>query len=97
MANEKGKGAATEKKLSGNKWLVAKVNLKGDFEIDDGLGKGEKAVDVSAGHKFRTEDADLQGQLIDQGYAKLFNKNESDDDTDVAASGDGTTGPKIKS
>lgn len=69
--------------------FIAKVALKGDFDVEDGLGVAMQ--EVQAGQKASTEDKKLFDHLIEQGYARV---PSTKDDEEVAASAD--NGPKVE-
>src|SRR5687767_8250268 len=81
--------AAKTVKVTKGSTLVARVSLKGDFEMDDGLGT--RAVEVRSGDEFMVGDEALAQRLVDQGYAKV--KGAKDDGTEPAAVAP-TTGDK---
>ena len=75
--------------------FIAKVNLKGDFDADDGLGAAQQ--EVAAGTQASTDDKKLYDSLVSQGYAKAVGKKgeEEDDGTDKSQS-DPTKAPAVK-
>ncbi|WNO28867.1 hypothetical protein [Clavibacter phage 33] len=85
MADDK----KTTKAAAAGKKLVARVALKGDFDVLDGLGTAMQ--EVPAGTEFTTDDAKLQKQLIDNGYAKSAKDAAKDEDDAPAASGSAPT------
>lgn len=84
---------AAKKPLAAGKKLIARVALKGDFAAEDGLGVALQ--EIQAGQKFSTDDAKLQQQLIDQGYAKLA--KDADKEEEEAPATSGSTPPKVES
>lgn len=75
--------------------FIAKINLKGDFDAEDGLGVAMQ--EIAAGTKASTDDKKLYDSLIAQGYAKSTTKKgeEEDDGTDASQS-DPTKAPAVK-
>ncbi len=63
--------------------FIARVALKGDFDLDDGLGVAQQ--EVEAGHKASTDDKKLFDSLIEQGYAKKASARDEDDEAEAAA------------
>jgi hypothetical protein len=81
---------ANEKKYK----FVAKVNLKGDYDIDDGLG--EAMQEVAAGTVAITGDKKLYDSLVEQGYAKPFKKGADEEAEEVPLAADSAKGPKVE-
>jgi hypothetical protein len=65
------------KKAKGTR-LIAKIALKGDFELDDGLGVNQ--IEVAAGDVFTTHDAELAKKLVERNYAKKPGTKAGDDE-----------------
>ncbi|MGH8074289.1 MAG: hypothetical protein ACREO4_09465 [Lysobacter sp.] len=74
--------------------FIAKVNVKGDFDADDGLGTAMQ--EVPAGQKASTDDKKLYDSMIEQGYIKAAKKGEGEDE-EVAVSDPATKAPAVKS
>lgn len=73
--------------------FIAKINLKGDFETDDGLGIAQQ--EIAAGQPASTDDKKLYDQLIEQGYAKSA-KDAAKEEAEEPAASD-TKAPAVKS
>lgn len=78
-ANSNPPAAAAPKKNA--RWLVSLVQLKGEFELDDGMG-ANKHTSVKAGTKFRVADAKLEEKLVANNHARLFKKADAADDAE---------------
>lgn len=63
--------------------FIAKINLKGDFDAEDGLGVAQQ--EIPAGTAASTDDKALYESLIAQGYARSA-KEAKDDGEEKAAS-----------
>lgn len=73
--------------------FVAKINIKGDFEADDGLGTAQQ--EIAAGQIGITEDKKLYDSLIEQGYAKSL-KDAAKEEAEEPAASDAKA-PAVKS
>lgn len=73
--------------------FVARVALKGDFDVEDGLGSAMQ--EVKAGTIASTEDKKLYDHLIENGYIR--SAKEARDDEVPATSSSPQTAPKVES
>lgn len=73
--------------------FIAKINVKGDFDAEDGLGVAQQ--EVAAGQTASTDDKKLYDQMIEQGYIKPAKAGKGEDDEEVAAS-DASKAPAVK-
>lgn len=73
--------------------FIAKVNVKGDFDGEDGLGAAQQ--EVEAGQAASTDDKKLYDSLVEQGYVKPAKGAKADEDEEVAAS-DASKAPAVK-
>lgn len=78
--NDESKNDAVDKKPAKAKGtrLIAKIAIKGDFDIEDGLGVNN--IEVSNGQVFVCHDADLAAKLLANNYAKKPGAKAADDD-----------------
>lgn len=75
--------------------FIAKINLKGDFDAEDGLDTAQQ--EIAAGTAASTDDKKLYDSLIAQGYAKpVSKKGEEEDDGTEKAQSDDTKAPAVK-
>lgn len=74
--------------------FIAKVNVKGDFDAEDGLGAAQQ--EVEAGQTASTDDKKLYDSLIEQGYAKPAKGGKADEDEEVATSNPASSAPAVK-
>lgn len=64
--------------------FIAKINLKGDFETDDGLGVAQQ--EIEAGQPGSTDDKKLYDSLLEQGYIKSAKDAAKEEAEEPAAS-----------
>lgn len=64
--------------------FIAKINLKGDFEADDGLGVVQQ--EIEAGQPGSTDDKKLYDSLLEQGYIKSAKDAAKEEAEEPAAS-----------
>lgn len=75
--------------------FIAKINVKGDFDAEDGLGVAQQ--EIAAGQTASMEDKKLYDQMVEQGYIKpaKAGKGAAEDDEEVATS-DASKAPAVK-
>lgn len=72
--------------------FVAKVSLRGDFDLDDGLGVALQSVD--AGQAASTDDKKLYDKLLEDGHIKSIKDAAKEETEEKAASS--APAPKVE-
>lgn len=75
--------------------FIAKINVKGDFDAEDGLGVAQQ--EIPAGQAASTDDKKLFDQMVEQGYIKPAKGGKAaDEEEGEVATSDASKAPAVK-